>query len=152
MPRTPFLHRSILAALTVAVFALAGGAAWAQATSCEEIAPLLNERKSLIEQISSWGKKGKKVDPRTACATGRKLVSNGEKALKWLAANKEWCNIPGDFVSNFENDQKQVIGFRNGACNAATQMEKAEKGAREGGGLLGGGGLSGQYRIPQGAL
>ncbi len=148
MSHEAFPPRAVLAFLAVVFFSPAG-TAWAQSNSCQDILPLLEERKKIVAQINSWNKGGKKVDANMACSTARRLVANGDRALKWLADNKDWCSIPADFVSGFQKDQKQVSVFRTNACKAAAQAEKAEK---EGGGMLGGGGLSGQYRIPQGAI
>lgn len=130
---------------------------FAQSAGCDDVKPLLEKRQKLIAEIQSWSaKKNAKVDPRKACSVGKQLVSNGTTLLKWLNENKDWCGVPDSFVTNIENDHKQSQGFQGGACKAAAQAAKMEKMQREGGGIernpLGGGGLSGQWKIPQGAL
>ena len=82
------------------------------------------------------------------------LVTNGTTAVKWLEANKDWCQIPDPVVENIKQDHARAVDLRGKACKAAAQQAAMEKKAKEGGssGLLGGDGLTGSYRMPQGAL
>ncbi|MDR1828767.1 MAG: hypothetical protein LBR29_10585 [Methylobacteriaceae bacterium] len=127
----------------------------AQAPGCEDVKPILEQRQKIIAQINSWNKnKDKRVDPTAACQVGRNLVANGEKLVKWIELNKDWCGVPDQFAENILKDHKNSIGLRANACKAAAQMEKMkQQGAAEGHtNPLGAGGLSGQWKIPQGAL
>lgn len=134
------------------------GLGYAQSGNCESVRPLLEKRQSLVQQVQELSKGKKGMDPRKACALGRQLSSNGETLIKWLKANKDWCGVPDSFVANIEGDHKNSLGFRNGACGAVAKMEKMEKMKKEGGeegafhNPLGGGGLSGQWKVPEGAL
>ena len=158
MPRATLLRRSPVLAALAAGLALAGtGQASAQSSACQEGGKHLQERQDLVKQLNSLG--SKKVDPSKACTMLTKLTANGSKAISWLDANKDWCQIPEQFANNFREDHKRVTDLRGKACKAAVQqtemMRKARQAAQNGGGgggLLGGPGLSGEYKIPQGAL
>ena len=135
--------------------------AMAQSSDCAYAQKFLGERQSLIKQIQgmSGGGKKKTVDARVACTIFSKLVSNGDGGLKWITSNKDWCQVPDEFVNNFKADHGRAVEMKGKACTAAAKMAQMEKQAREaqkngggGGGLLGGGGLTGSYKIPQGAL
>jgi hypothetical protein len=152
------LHLAAAFATVGLVFA---APALAQSNSCEDGQKILVERQSLIKQFQALGGGAKKkpVDARVACTIFTKLVSNGDKGIKWMEANKDWCQVPDQIVTSFKSDQSHVTDLKGKACGAAAKMAQMEKQAREaqkngggGGGLLGGGGLTGTYKIPQGAL
>ena len=142
----------VLAALATVGFSLRADPAGAQSATCQEFQKTLEERQSIVQRINQMGKK--KVHPRDACALFTQLQANGQKATKWLEVNKDWCQIPQQFVDGFTGDQAQVTKVRGQACSAAAKFAEAEKRAKEGPkqGLLGGGGLTGEYRVPRGAL
>ena len=90
-----------------------------------------------------------------------KLVTNGTAGVKFIEANKDWCQIPDQFATGFKADHDKAVNIKTKACQAAAQQakmmqmarEQAQKGGRGGaGGMLGGPGLTGEYKIPQGAL
>ena len=131
--------------------------AQAQSASCQELGTYLSERKSLVEAIQKLGgTKEKKMDPKAACAAFGKLVANGTTTLKWAEANKEWCQIPDQFIQGIKTDHEKVSKIRGQACTVAAKQAEMEKkaAAGQGGpqGLLGGGGLEGSFKMPQGAL
>ncbi|GJD30398.1 hypothetical protein PMNALOAF_1645 [Methylobacterium adhaesivum] len=147
---------------TVAV-ALAGSqfvasAAFAQAAECGEIQKTLQARKDLVAKANAASSSKKKMTPQEACALFGKLQNNGAEGLKWITANKEWCSIPDSFAEGFKADHIKVGGIRTKICGIAAQAAKMESQARAqaqnggGGGLLGGPGLTGAMRMPQGAL
>ena len=137
---------------------LGSGAALAQAAGCGDIQPMLVQRKAIGDRISAATGGGKKqIDANRACKDFGALVSNGQTLIKWAEANKDWCQIPENFVTNVKEDHNRAIKIRGQACGAAAKQAQMEKQAREGGGggaggLLGGPGLSGATRLPQGAL
>jgi hypothetical protein len=137
-----------LIALPTATPVLAQGAA-----GCGDIQKMLVERKGLAASLAPK-KKGEKLDAKFACGQFGKLVSNGNSLIKWVDANKDWCSIPDAFVTGIKADHERASKIRVQACSVAAKMEKMEKQAKEGGGggLLGGGGLEGTSRLPQGAL
>lgn len=148
--------RLVLAAMGAAgLLAAAVPEAFAQSTSCQSIQPMLTQRKDISSRLTA-GSKGK-LDARVACSGFNQLVSNGQTLIKWVDANKDWCQIPDAFVGGIKADHEKAVSIRARACKVAAQQTQMEKRAREGGGsgaggLLGGGGLAGQQAMPQGAL
>ncbi|MFE1600718.1 hypothetical protein [Methylobacterium sp. ID0610] len=138
-----------------------GGAARAQGTDCTTIQKTLTERKDIVAKVNSASKGKNKLTPAQACTLFTRLQANGSEGLKWITANKDWCSIPDSFAEGFKADHSKVVGLRGKICNAAQQQAVLEKRAREqaqngggggGGGLLGGPGLTGSFKLPQGAL
>jgi len=130
---------------------LGASPAAAQASGCEKITGFLNERKSIVERVNKLGKQPKASD---ACALLGRLANNGNETMKWIEANKDWCQIPQNFIDGLKADHGNVTKVRGQACSVAAKQAQMEKQAREQG-LLGGGGgdiLTGPMRIPQGAL
>jgi hypothetical protein len=153
MPRVSSLPLSILSALTGGAMLVAAGPASAQV--CQEGAKLIQERQTIVQQLNKAGGKNKKLDPRVACGAFGKLVANGEQSLKWLETNKDWCQIPDQVAENLNQEHTKVKEIRGQACQAAAKFEQMQKQARQQqqqGGNPFGGGLTGQYKIPQGAL
>ena len=140
---------------------LLGSAALAQGTApeCGAIQKTLAERKALVGRANSASQSKKKMTPQEACALFGKLQTNGSEGIKWISANKEWCSIPDSFAEGFKADHLKVSGIRTKICSVAAQATKMEAQARAqaqngggGGGLLGGPGLTGSFKLPQGAL
>ena len=157
MPRNPFPRRPALlrpVLLGAAVAALGAVPALAQSETCQQFGKSLQERATIVQKLNAAGDKNKKVEPKAACSLFGALVTNGAGAVKWLEANKDWCQIPDHIVANFKTDHAKAVSLRGQACKAAAQQAAIEKKAKEGGGsgLLGGDGLTGSFRVPQGAL
>lgn len=145
---------STLVATAFAALVGLTAAASAQAPGCEKIKSLLLERQSIVTGLNA--KKNQKIDPKVACGAFGRLVNNGAATLKWIAANKTWCQIPDTFMSSIQADNVKAATIRGKACQVAAQRVALEKKARERGpagtGQLGGNGLTGEMKIPQGAL
>jgi len=147
-----------IAALAVIGTALSCGQAFAQAAECGEIQQTLQARKDLVAKANAASSSKKKMTPQEACALFGKLQNNGSEGMKWITANKEWCSIPDSFAEGFKADHNKVAAIRTKVCGIAAQASKMEAQAKTqaqnggGGGLLGGPGLSGAFRMPQGAL
>jgi hypothetical protein len=129
------------------------------ANDCNGIQKTLAERKALVSRANAASTSKKKMTPGEACSLFGRLVTNGSEGMKWIAANKEWCSIPDSFAEGFKADHTKVSGIRTQICGVAAQASKMEAQARAqaqagggGGGLLGGPGLSGSFKLPQGAL
>jgi hypothetical protein len=163
MPAFPLRPLALRLAFAGALVGLAGTPATAQNAACQEGGKIMNQRQAIVTQLSSLGKN--KIDPRAACPLFGKLVSNGAAALKWLEANKDWCSIPDGFVENIKGDHAKAGELRGKACAAAAQVKLMENKARQAqqqqqqeggpsgaGGTLGGPGLTGSFKLPQGAL
>jgi hypothetical protein len=149
----------VLGAAMVAGAVLVSGQAYAQAAAeCGAIQKTLQDRKDLVGRANAASNAKKKMTPQEACALFGKLQSNGTEGLKWITANKEWCSIPDSFADGFKADHQKVVGIRTKICGVAAQATKMEAQARQqaanggGGGLLGGPGLTGSFKLPQGAL
>jgi hypothetical protein len=156
MSREIFL-RSWAVALTGAVgLGLSATPAAAQASGCQDAQTFLAERENLTKQFHKAAGKDKKIDPKVACQLLGKLATNGETGVKWITANKDWCQIPDQFAQSFKQEYDRVKELRGQACQAATKMEAMQKQARQQAEQNRnnpfGGGLTGQYKIPQGAL
>jgi len=149
-----------IAALAVALAgtALFSEQAFAQSAECGEIQQTLQARKDLIGKANAASSSKKKMTPAEACSLFGKLQANGAAGLKWITANKEWCSIPDSFAEGFKADHLKVSGIKTKVCTVAAQASKMEAQARAqaqnggGGGLLGGPGLTGSLKMPQGAL
>ncbi|KAB1075214.1 hypothetical protein [Methylobacterium planeticum] len=137
---------------------LIGSPAFAQTAECGDIQKTLQARKDLVAKANAASNTKKKMTPQEACALFGKLQANGAEGVKWIAANKEWCSIPESFAEGFKADHVKVTGIRTKICSVAAQASKMEAQARAqaqnggGGGLLGGPGLTGSFKMPQGAL
>lgn len=132
--------------------ALAPMAAQAQDPTCQQIGPLLEERRSIVDRLNALGDEN--VDPRPACTALRSLQENGSKIVEFLDDNQAWCQIPNDFAQNMREDHERVGSLRTQACRAAAQLNQMEQQARqqEQQQQFGGPGLTGRFPIPQGAL
>ncbi|GEP00881.1 hypothetical protein MHA02_32680 [Methylobacterium haplocladii] len=127
---------------------------------CNAIQKTLTERKNLVAKANAASQSKQKMTPAQACALFGQLHNNGVTGIKWIATNKEWCSIPDSFAQGFKADNEKVGGIRSKVCGMAAQVTKMEAQARAGaggeggggGGLLGGPGLSGSFKMPQGAL
>jgi hypothetical protein len=133
----------------------------AQNSACGDIQKTLAERQSLIQQANAGADakaKRMKLTAQQACGLFGKLVTNGQNGMKFIEANKDWCSIPDQFAEGFKADHERVAAMRTKICGAAAQQAQMEKKMRaqaaqnQGGGLLGGPGLTGNFRVPQGAL
>ena len=142
------------AAQVAAVVLLAPSAQAQSASNCGDVQKILLERKAIAGRLTPA--KGQKMDAGFACANFGKLVANGSTLIKWVDANKEWCQIPDSFATGIKEDNNRAVSIRAKACGVAAKQAQMEKQAKDGGvasgGLLGGPGLEGASRLPQGAL
>ena len=147
-----------LAAAALAGCTLFGAAAFAQSPECGAIQKTLEERKTLVMRANAASSAKTKMTPAEACALFGKMQANGTAGLKWIEANKEWCQIPDSFADGFKADHQKILGIKTKICGVAAQAAKMEAQAKAqaanggGGGLLGGPGLTGSFKMPQGAL
>lgn len=147
--------RHALAVAAVGSCLLGAGSALAQSSGCQDIQKLLSQRKAIADRISAATKGSKKqIDAKFACGSFGQLVSNGQTLLAWVNTNKDWCQIPDNFIQSIQADHGRATTIRSRACGAAAKQAQMEKQARDGAssGLLGGPGLTGQTKLPQGAL
>jgi hypothetical protein len=156
MPLALSLRSALYAGLAATGVLLSAAPVLAQSSSCRDGEKFLTERKALSDQLQKAAGKNKKLDPRVACTVFGKLENNGEKGLKWISANKDWCQIPDQFVQNFKSEHAKVQELKGQACKVAAQFREMEKKAKQQAqqqkGNPFGGGLTGEYKVPQGAL
>lgn len=132
----------------------------AQASGCEQIQKLLQERQSIVASLNATQKTKKKLTPQQACGTLGRLVNNGSAALKFATANQDWCQIPATFIDGIKADNEKAANVRNQACNAVKQqadmIRRAQQAQRQQQGANPFGGsdsvTGGAMRVPQGAL
>ncbi len=146
-------------ALCLAGFVFGAAPAIAQSSTCQQLGPMMQERERLMGRVNSLGRRN--VNPQQACNLFGQLAANGTKTLAFVRENKDWCQIPDDFVNNLTSAQAQITRVRGQACNAArqqTQMQararNQQQQARENLGPFGGSDTvtGGAWRVPQGAL
>lgn len=130
------MRRHIVSGLiaTVALaggFVLAGAPAQAQVSGCENMQKLLQERQSIVQRLNTASNAKRKMTPQQACSTLGQLVNNGNAALKFADANKDWCQIPDTFVEGMKADNQRAAGIRNQACNAVKQQAEMQRRAQQ---------------------
>jgi hypothetical protein len=154
----------LAASLAIAAIAATGlvveaPVAHAQSAVCQEGGQLLNKRREIVQRLQELNKKKSSPETiRTACRGFGELVTNGNAAIKWMEANGDWCQVPGQLREGMKADNERAEKLRGQACQAANKVAEMERRAKQqqqqqqGSGLLGGDGLTGPMRLPRGAL
>ena len=126
------------------------GAGIALAGDCNsDIAGLSQKRQVYIEKLNVLAKASKgKLDPVSSCPQLKGLVKTEGDLLKYLEANKNWCNVPDDTVANLKAADAKSQTFATQACSLASQAAKQKQEAASGGSALG---LEAQ-KLPSGPL
>ena len=111
----------------------------AHAADCNsDIAGLSQKRQVYIEKLNVLAKATNgKLDPVASCPTLRGLVKTEGDLLKYLQANKNWCNVPDETVSNLAAADAKSQTFATQACNLATQVAKQKQQAASGAAAVG---------------
>jgi hypothetical protein len=134
-----------------AMFFLALGAfsSGARAQVCnEDLAAFGKQRNAEIEALNAISKAhGNKLDPVAACPHLRKMKDIEGKMSAYLTKNKDWCNIPDDFLSNFQSNTERTGKIAEQACALAA---KAKQMQQNGGGGVGN--LPPPPKLPAGPL
>jgi hypothetical protein len=130
---------------------LLGAASVARAQSCnEDLATFGKKRNSEIEALNAISKShGGKLDPIAACPHFRSMSSIEGQMLAYLVKNKEWCNIPDDFLEGFKTNSGKTAGMAKQACELAAKAKKMQE---QGGGFAGGGNMPPPPKLPAGPL
>jgi hypothetical protein len=123
--------------LALLALGLAGACALApaaRAQSCnEDIAAFGQKRNAAIQKLNAISKAhGGKLDPIAACPALRNLNAVEGQMGAYLTKNKDWCNIPDDFLANFKQGTSRTAGMASQACALAAKVQKMQ---REGGGM-----------------
>ena len=97
----------------------------AQASGCEKLPGMLQERQNTVARLNANSKSKKKMSAPEACSVLGRLYNNGTSIISFMTANQDWCQIPEAFVENMKEDNKRVVNIRAQACNAAKQQASA---------------------------
>jgi hypothetical protein len=136
--------------------------ALAQASDCQKLQGMLQQRQSLIQRMNA-ASNAKKLDARGACGVLGQISTNGNQVLKFMDVNKDWCAIPDTFIENMKADHERSNKIRGQACRAAAQQgkmlqqqqqaQRQQQQQQERGGFGGADVVTGgPWRVPQGAL
>ena len=148
----------------VALSLCAASPARAQASGCEKAQVFSTERQEIVARLNASSKAKRKMTPQEACSALGKLVTTGNTFITWATANKDWCQIPDQFLEGLTADNASANKIRGQACNAVKQQAVMMQRAREaqarqsqqkGGASSFGGSDSitgGPVRVPPGAL
>lgn len=104
--------------------------AQAQASGCEKVQTFTTERQSIVARLNATSKSKRKLSPQEACTTLGKLVSSGNAFVAWANANKDWCQIPDQFIEGLTADNANANKIRGQACNAVKQQAVLQQRAR----------------------
>ena len=147
----PMIVRLTKAPLCLTLFALAALAASPSraADDCQaELPKMMQQRMSQIEKLNAIGKAGKgKIDPMAACPVAKALAASEGQLLAYMTKNKEWCQIPDQYIEQLKQAQGRDQMFASKACEAAEnfkKMQDQQRAAANGGG--------GPPRLPAGPL
>ncbi len=113
-----------------AVLSLAIGAAGAaKAGDCNvDIGGLSQKRQAFIDKLNVLAKASKgKLDPVASCPVLKGLVSSEGALIKYLDANKNWCNVPDETVANLKAADAKSQTFAAQACKIATMAAEQRK-------------------------
>ena len=123
--------------IAVVVIGLSGTAAFAGDCNTD-IAALSQKRQGVMEKLNVLAKATKgKLDPVASCPTLKGLVVTETALLKYLEANKNWCNVPDAAVDNLKAASAKSQQFATQACTLAVQVKKQQQQQASGGNALG---------------
>jgi hypothetical protein len=121
----------------------------ASAQSCsEDMAAFGKSRSTEIEALNAISAAhDKKLDPVAACPHLRKMKDIEAKMAEYMAKNKDWCNIPDDFIAKFKESAVRTATVAQQACALAAKAKQMQ----ESGGA-GAGNLAPPPKLPAGPL
>ena len=117
-----------------------------------DIQGYMKRRDGVIAQLKHLQKGGKKqLDPIAACPKFRSLASIMSETVAYFEKNKEWCQIPDNFVDGAKQQRAQFSKTAGQACGIAAKIEKMKKQAAQ---QAAQGGIGGQQvqQLPHGPL
>ena len=149
----PSLRVKLIAAAVAAGAALTMSATSALADCQTDIQGYMKRRDSVIAQLRALqGPKGKKqLDPAAACPKFRSLSSSMSETVAYFEKNKEWCQIPDNFLDGAKQQRAQFSKTAGQACGIAAKIEKMKKQAAQQQ-AQGGMGGSQVQQLPRGPL
>jgi hypothetical protein len=122
----------------------------ARAQSCsEDMAAFGKSRNAEVEALNVISAAhDKKLDPVAACPHLRKMKEIEAKMADYMAKNKDWCNIPDDFITKFKESSVRTANVAQQACALAAKAKQMQE-SGGGGGL---GNLPPPPKLPAGPL
>ncbi len=148
----PSLRVKLIAAAIAAGAALTMSTAPALADCQTDIQGYMKRRDGVIAQLKAMQGGGKKqLDPNAACPKFRALTSIMSETVAYFEKNKEWCQIPDNFVDGAKQQRAQFSKTAGQACGIAAKIEKMKKQAAQQQ-AQGGMGGSQVQQLPRGPL
>jgi hypothetical protein len=116
----------ILAVFFLAFFAVSSGA---RAQTCnEDLGAFGKERNAEMEALGAISKQhDNKLDPVAACPHLKKMKEIEGKMSAYLAKNKEWCNIPDEFLNQFNSSAERTAKIAEQACALAAKAKQMQQ-------------------------
>jgi hypothetical protein len=100
----------------------------AHADCNQDIGVFGQKRNVAISKLNEISKShGGKLDPVLACPALRNLNAVEAEMEAYLVKNKEWCNIPDDFMNNFKQGTERTSGMAKQACTLAAKVKEMQK-------------------------
>ena len=97
-----------------------------------DIQGYMKRRDGVVAQLKALQKGGKKqLDPAAACPKFRSLASIMGETVAYFEKNKEWCQIPENFVDGAKQQRAQFAKTAGQACGIAAKIEKMKKQAAQ---------------------
>ena len=143
---------SLRVALLAAGAFLAVSSAPALADCQTDIQGFMKRRDGVIAQLKAMQGGGKKqLDPAAACPKFRSLSSIMSETVAYFEKNKEWCQVPDQFIDGAKQQRAQFSKTAGQACGIAAKIEKMKKQAAQQQ-AQGGMGGSQVQQLPRGPL
>ncbi len=123
---------SLRVALLAAGAFLAVSSAPALADCQTDIQGFMKRRDGVIAQLKAMQGGGKKqLDPAAACPKFRSLSSIMSETVAYFEKNKEWCQVPDQFIDGAKQQRAQFSKTAGQACGIAAKIEKMKKQAAQ---------------------
>lgn len=114
-------------AMLLAVGLSAIGSVAARADCQEDIGKLMQRRMAAVAVVNKSKGPSGKLDPVAACPRLRTLAALESEATAYLVKNKDWCNLPSDFVDKMSESSKHTATFATQACGFAVKMKQMQQ-------------------------
>jgi hypothetical protein len=123
-----FNHRQIFTAAILAACILPVSFVAAKADCKEDIDKIMQRRMGEVALLNKISKaNGGKLDPIAACPRLRSLAVVEAEATAYFTKNKDWCNLPPDFVDKMSAAHTKTVGFAAKACSFAVKIKQAQQ-------------------------
>lgn len=138
------LGRVLFVPLTLVL--LASHAAAAPASCQTDFQKLSEERQAAVARINGFNKK--RPTAQVACGAFNNLSGVEARFIKWMDENKDWCQIPEEFIGQLKGANGATLKARGQVCTAARREAQGGGGGAPRGAPPPGAGV----RLPSGAL